>query len=111
MKIVHNIIDDRIDLATTNVYIAQASDGDNWSEDDEVSEEIVNQLLQKVQYFAYVQTESAKRLEMKQRYEIKDLLTMYMRIAETNKNLQARHVTNESEVYPVLRSLFEGDKK
>jgi uncharacterized sporulation protein YeaH/YhbH (DUF444 family) len=111
LELVNNIIDKRIDLATTNVYISQASDGDNWGGDEELSATLLEQLLGKVQYFAYIQTEDRRRRDMKIKYEVKDLMHLYQTIASSHKNLQARHVTQESDVYPVLRSLFEEDKK
>jgi uncharacterized protein len=107
LELTNKIIDERIDLSTTNVYIAQASDGDNWPGDEQISTNILESLLSKVQYFAYIQTEDARRVEQKQRYGIKDLMHLYGKIAQTHKNLQARQVTDPSEVYPVLRSLFE----
>jgi len=111
LELVNNIIDKRIDLSTTNVYISQASDGDNWGGDEELSATLLEQLLGKVQYFAYIQTEDRRRRDMKIKYEVKDLMHLYQTIASSHKNLQARHVTQESDVYPVLRSLFEEDKK
>lgn len=107
LSLVNKIIDKRIDLNTTNVYISQASDGDNWMEDDEVSTSLVEQLLSKVQYMAYIQTESIKRQEWKARHDVKDLMATYLPIAETHRNLQCRNVTDEAEVYPVLKELFE----
>jgi uncharacterized sporulation protein YeaH/YhbH (DUF444 family) len=107
LELVNNIINERIDLTTTNVYISQASDGDNWTGDDKLSSELLGQLLDKVQYFAYIQTEDPERRRNKEKYKVKDLMHLYDEIARSHKNLQARHVTDESEVYPVLRSLFE----
>lgn len=109
LRMAKEIIDTRIDLNTTNVYISQASDGDNWSSDDEVSAALMEELLTRVQYFAYIQTEEAARREQKQRYGVKDLMTLYEELATKFHNLKAKHVCEESEVYPVLRSLFEDD--
>lgn len=105
---VKEIIDERINLNEDNVYIAQASDGDNWPGDEKTSNALVEELLSKVQYFAYIQTEEPYRLRHKQKYGIEDLMTQYNEIASKHKNFQTRHVTNEADVYPVLRSLFEG---
>lgn len=107
LDLVNRIIDERIDTTTTNVYISQASDGDNWGGDENLSTNLLEQLLSKVQYFAYIQTEDPRRREQKAKYGVKDLMHLYEDVANTHKNLQARHVTDESEVYPVLRSLFE----
>lgn len=107
LTLVRDIIKNRLNLDTTNVYIAQASDGDNWERDDNLPESLLTELLGMVQYFAYIQTEHSERLRIKQTYNIKDLMTVYSKLAETHRNMQARHVTAEDEVYPVLRSLFE----
>lgn len=108
LELVNKIIDERLNLSENNVYIAQASDGDNWTGDDDISSSLLEEILKKVQYFAYIQTEEEKRWEAKQKYRTRDLMTMYTEVATRHKNLQARNVRNDSEVYPVLRSLFEG---
>lgn len=105
LALANQIIDERIDLATTNVYISQASDGDNWSGDEEISINLVEQLIQKVQYFAYIQTEDEGRAKQKVKYGMEDLMNTYERI--DSKKFQCRRVHEESDVYPVLRSLFE----
>ena len=104
---VKDIIDERIDLSTTNVYISQASDGDNWDGDEDLSASLVEDLLSKVQYFAYIQTEEHSRREAKERRHIEDMLTIYKDLEAKHRNLKAKSVCEESDVYPVLRSLFE----
>ena len=108
LKLVNDIIDERINLSTTNVYISQASDGDNWSGDDDLSRSLIVELLTKVQYFAYIQTESERRLAFKSKYGMgSDLMSVYSELAEQHKNLQAKYITSPGQVYPVLRELFE----
>lgn len=107
LKLVNEIIDSRIDLETTNVYISQASDGDTWSADNEDCLTTMEQLLQKVQYFAYIQTEEFRRMEAKKKWGLDDLMSVYIPLAETHKNLQVKHIESLSDVYPVLRELFE----
>jgi uncharacterized sporulation protein YeaH/YhbH (DUF444 family) len=108
LTLVRDIIS-KLDLGSTNVYIAQASDGDNWAGDDSVSENLIDELLSVVQYFAYVQVEDFDRLAWKDKRQIQDLMTLYSAISKRNNKLQARHVTELNQVYPVLRSLFEGE--
>ncbi len=109
LQLVKDIIDSQIDITTTNVYVAQASDGDNWNGDEELSKSLVEDILVKVQYFAYIQTESEERKRLKARWGAEDLMDQYAEIATRYKHLQARHITEPADVYPVLRSLFEGD--
>lgn len=107
LELANKIIDERIDLTTTNVYISQASDGDNWPGDEQISTNILQELLSKVQYFAYIQTEEERRATQKATYGVNDLIMMYEKIAAQHKNFQCRRVNYEKDVYPVLRSLFE----
>lgn len=107
LRLANDIIDERIDLGTTNVYVSQASDGDNWSGDNELTIDLVEQLLKKVQYFAYIQVETEQRVQYKNLYDIFDLKHTYKELEEKHENLQVRSVSDPSEVYPVLRSLFE----
>jgi uncharacterized sporulation protein YeaH/YhbH (DUF444 family) len=109
LQMAKDIIDTRINLNETNVYISQASDGDNWGEDseEELVHSLMEDLLSKVQYFAYIQTEHPSRLEWKTTHGVEDTMTVYKELESTHKNLKAKHVCYENEVYPVLRSLFE----
>lgn len=107
LQMVKDIIDTRINLNETNVYISQASDGDNWPGEEDHVVELMEDLLSKVQYFAYIQTEEMRRKEYKARAGVNDILTLYAALESTHRNLKAKHVSNETEVYPVLRSLFE----
>ncbi len=107
LQLVLDIISQRIDTSTTNIYIAQASDGDNWDGDEKLSKELVEQILSQVQYFAYIQTESEDRVAYKKKWNRKDLLDMYNEIATRYEHMQARQVINPHEIYPTLRSLFE----
>lgn len=108
LQLVSDIIK-KTDVNTSNVYIAQASDGDNWQGDEELSSSLIEELLTKVQYFAYIQTEEADRRAYKNERGLKDLMTLYAALAEKYDHLQARHITEPGEVYSVLRSLFEGE--
>ncbi len=107
LQMVKDIIDERIDLSTTNVYISQASDGDNWGGDNNLTASLMEELLDRVQYFAYIQTEERSRRAIKEKHNVQDVLTLYKELETKHRNLKAKHVCEESEVYPVLRSLFE----
>jgi uncharacterized sporulation protein YeaH/YhbH (DUF444 family) len=107
LQLAKEIIKDRINLETTNVYLSQASDGDNFPEDDDISSNLVEDLLGMVQYFAYIQTEQPQRSEYKKKRGVKDLMHLYSKLADSHKNMQCRHVESEADVYPVLRDLFE----
>lgn len=107
LLLANEIIDTRINLGETNVYMAQASDGDNWPGEEQDIKGLLEQLLSKVQYFAYVQTEAMERRERKAKYGSNDIYDIYSELESSYKNLKAKRICDEAEVYPVLRSLFE----
>ncbi len=106
LKLVNKIIDERIDVNQVNVYVAQASDGDNWSGDNTDCYDQLDILLHKVQYFAYIQVEEKSRIEVKQEYELEDLFDLYYFMAQTNPKLNIKRVNGPEDVYPVLKELF-----
>lgn len=81
-----------------NIYMAQASDGDNWYQDSgKCHDMIVDHLLPAVRYFAYVQVAEAEQT----------LWTDYAKIAEEYKHFAMRKVLSPGEIYPIFRELFK----
>jgi len=104
LNLINKIIEDRIDENTSNIYVAQASDGDNFESDGECVESLTS-LLAKVQYFAYVQTEDLRRRQTKMKYDLKDLWDTYEKVGD--KKLNKGRLYAPADVYPVLRGLFK----
>lgn len=97
LKLVDEIIKERYSNNQWNVYVAQASDGDNWHDDIRRTTETIERLLPKVQYFFYI--------EISDRGDTSELWQSY-------KGLEARNFdmvqcNDVSEIYPVFRGLFE----
>jgi len=107
LAIINDIIDKDVKLHETNVYVAQASDGDNWYSDEAECEAELRSLLDKVQYFAYIQTESEERQLWKEDNDAEDLYDLYDKVAQDNPKLNIRKVNNPTEIYPVLKDLFK----
>lgn len=107
LKLVNDTIDNDIDLSTTNVYVSQASDGDNWRGDDELCVDVLEEILTKVQYYSYIQTEDYRRYEMKLDIGVTDLYDVYASAAESHKNLSTARVFEPKDVFPVMRELFK----
>lgn len=108
LELVSQIIQERY-TPQTNVYVAQASDGDNWIEDDANVEKLMPELLPKLQYFAYIQTEELERVKTKRKWQVQDLWNMYERIRDASKEniLHMRRVHEAKDVYEVLHDLFK----
>ena len=81
-----------------NIYVAQASDGDNWDSDSPRCREIlVNDILPRVQYYSYVEIEAEQP---------QSLWLQYEEAKATCKNLALTRVRTRADVYPALRELF-----
>jgi len=91
-------IDARFPLDQWNVYVAQASDGDNWESDcPKCHELLVRALLPRVQYYCYVEIDAAQPQSLWEQYEL---------ARAGARNLALGRIMTRADVYPVLRDLF-----
>lgn len=99
LQLVDDIIKARYDRSRWNVYVAQASDGDNWGDDGEkVLKLMNNSILPAVQYFFYI--------EISKYGNEGDLWQTYK--ALSGKNFDAEMVSDASQIYDVFRKMFGG---
>lgn len=99
LELTRDIIRARYPVVDWNIYIAQASDGDNWSADSPFCQELIlTQLMPLVQYFAYV--------EIIPRYH-QSLWEAYLPIKDQYSNFAMQTIDDISDIYPVLRELFK----
>ncbi|MCK6423436.1 MAG: YeaH/YhbH family protein, partial [Aquabacterium sp.] len=82
-----------------NIYVAQASDGDNWNEDSPVCRELLSEsILPLVQYFAYVEITDG---------EPQNLWEEYSKLQAGRDGLFAiQRIAQAGDIYPVFRELF-----
>ena len=96
--LMHEIMRARYPSNEWNIYGAQASDGDNYSNDSGRCRELLNdKILPLVRYFAYVQVAE----------EEQNLWTEYTELTELNTNFAMRKATEPDQIYPVFRDLFK----
>lgn len=99
LKMMYDIILERYNPAQWNIYAAQASDGDNWTDDSAPCAELMaNKLLPLVRYYAYIEITPRAHQSLWQEYE-KLLLTF--------DNFAIQHIKDVSDIYPVFRELFK----
>ncbi len=85
-----------------NIYGAQASDGDNYSNDSgRCREMLADKLLPMCRYFAYVQVAE----------EEQNLWDEYTQLEEACTNFAMRKVTDPTQIYPVFRDLFKKESE
>ena len=98
LVLLDEIIQARYPTSEWNLYVAQASDGDNWHHDSSRCSEILEQkILPLVRYFAYVQVAQTEQ----------NLWDEYLSLSERHKQFAMRKVLDASQIYPVFRELFK----
>lgn len=99
---IKEIVNSRYNIDQWNIYIAQASDGDNWSSDNDLCENLLkNSLLPICQYYSYIEIGSRYNKEGGEFYQLLD------KISKGFKNLQARFIKDYPDIFEVFRSLFK----
>ncbi len=95
-----DIIRDRYPSNDWNIYVAQASDGDNWDGDSHICRQVLQeQILPLTQYFAYIEITTGPP---------QNLWLEYQQIQEQFEESFAMHnITEAADIYPVFRKLFE----
>ncbi len=100
LTLTDDIIKERYSPSEWNIYVAQASDGDNWEADSSrCSNLIIESLLPVCQYYSYV--EITDRHHQNLWYEYKDIEKDYP------NHFAMQQIRNNGEIYSVFRKLFE----
>ncbi len=100
LDLTSEIIDERYSPADWNIYVAQASDGDNWDGDSTKCSQVLNSsILNKVQYFAYVEITTGPHQNLWHEYE--KLQTTWP------ESFAMQQIKEPADIFPVFRSLFE----
>ncbi len=102
LHVVENIVDEY--SSDANVYVYQASDGDNFDTDNKTMMTYLERILTKVQYYAYTQIQPEGHTEPVDGAGTG--LWGAMSQLETPK-LAMRVISSERDIYPVFRKLFQ----
>jgi uncharacterized sporulation protein YeaH/YhbH (DUF444 family) len=106
LQAMHEIVRSRYRPSDWNIYAAQASDGDNSYSDDELTGQLLTDLiLPATQFFAYLEvgeTSGSSPFDMSD----SSLWTLYQRLRAEGAPLSARKVSSRSEIFPVFHELF-----
>lgn len=101
------VVKDRYPPSDWNIYVAQASDGHNFSDDmGRCMELLENDVLPICQYFAYIEV-VPQGMQMS---EDSVVWQGYAELAERQESFAMRQVSNPGEIYPVFRELFSGSE-
>ena len=105
----NQIIQERFPVSEWNIYGAQASDGDNFSNDTSNCIRLLDEsVLPVCQYYAYVEILTEHEAALTNSSDGgKELWRGYRTVGEKWQNFSMKHVSKRSEIYPVFRELFE----
>lgn len=99
LELLNTIIEARYPPQAWNIYVAQASDGDNWNADSPYCQELLQEkIMPLLQYFAYI--------EIMPRHH-QSLWEVYQLIKEQHPNFAMENIDNVADIYPVFRELFK----
>jgi uncharacterized protein len=101
------VVRDRYGPENWNIYAAQASDGDNYTEDsDRCSQLLGDEILPITQYFAYIEVGAEATLRHGFPSPATDLWRTYAQVAEKHGNFAMRRVADPTQIFPVFHELF-----
>ncbi|WP_426415626.1 YeaH/YhbH family protein [Aestuariirhabdus sp. LZHN29] len=100
LELACKVVKQRYPASDWNVYVAQASDGDNWEGDSSVCSKILTtHLLPLVQYYAYVEITDRDHQNLWREYEsIQEVF---------GESFAMQQIKTAADIYPVFRRLFE----
>lgn len=110
-ELAHTIIKERYDAHESNIYLSQASDGDNWDHDNTniIPALEASGLLSKIRHMSYAQVGQS----FASGFSSVSLWTVLESISKTSKNqkLGMVKIDDDSEVFDAFHQLYKKDRK
>lgn len=99
IRLTQEVISKRYSPQEWNIYVAQASDGDNWDDDSTNCSQILNkELMPLLQYFAYVEITPHAHQSLWEEYQgVKERFP---------DRFAMEQIVSEADIFPVFRELF-----
>ncbi len=99
LELTYDVIRERYPTSDWNIYVAQASDGDNWSDDSPLCRDLLlSKIMPCLQYYAYVEIAAE---------EPQNLWMEYERVKAACANFAMQRILGPEDIYPVFRELFK----
>jgi uncharacterized protein len=103
LNLLIKIMHERYPSGDWNVYVAQASDGDNWDKDSlNCRQLLINTIMPAVQYYAYVEITAGTPQSLWQEYT---------QIRGYHPHFAMQKIAAPADIYPVFRELFKKQPK
>jgi uncharacterized sporulation protein YeaH/YhbH (DUF444 family) len=99
LNLMNEIQEKRYPASEWNIYVAQASDGDNWGDDSTTCKELVAAMLNNYcRYYVYVEITERQHQSLWREYE---------KLAAENNRIFLGHIRSAKDIYPVFRDGFQ----
>ena len=111
-ELMREIMKTRYPAEQWNIYVAQASDGDNYDSDNNKLISILKEdILPKTRYLSYIHVGSDADDDHPPTYSSGEMLTKHMHdLSSKNQNMIVKHINDRTEVYNIFRQIFGGKK-
>lgn len=112
LELVTNIIKERYPIDAWNIYVVQASDGDNFHHDNDVCSKLLRELLPLVQYYVYAEVGNANDLRSTFYLSSKasGLWDIMQGMSGEYQQLVSVKISTVDHVVPVFREVFAKEK-
>jgi len=99
LELMRDVVAERYASSRWNIYVAQASDGDNWNDDSPLCRALIQEsILPACQYFAYIEITQSEPQNLWREYE-------KVQAAHPGRFAMQR-IAGLADIYPVFRELF-----
>lgn len=105
LELAKKVIDDRYPINDWNIYVAQASDGDNFEFDKGACKNAVDALVPLTQYFAYLEVRQNQYYGWDQMTQT-EVWRTYSEIAKEFPNMQIRKAKEKQDIWRIFKDLF-----
>ena len=115
-ELMSDIVTERYPESEWNIYCAQASDGDNFSHDNDTLTTLLEErILPMVQFMAYIEVQNSLSDAMSQYYQQYSqngqIWGLMNSIASRHANLETKQVNAPRDIYTIFGELFKKTTK
>ena len=99
LELTADVMRERYPVSSWNLYVAQASDGDNWHHDSPACRDLLLQrIMPYVRYYAYIEITPDRHQSLWEAYE---------EVKAQHPHFAMRQIDGPADIYPVFRDLFK----
>lgn len=106
LQLVHDIINERYPTDAWNIYVVQASDGDNFPSDNDDCTELMGKILPLVQYYVYAEVKSYNPMFQNST----NLWDMMERLVRNYEQLAVVSIPSVDRVVSIFRQVFAKER-